>query len=187
MQLPLFYEPDIQDGNNHFKLSEATARHCLQVLRMKKGDAMQLTDGKGNLFTVTIADDNKKHCIVNIKNKEFYNAATPFICIAIAPVKNTSRLEWFIEKSTEIGINQIVLLQTKRTEKYHYKQERLQSIEVSAMLQSRQTWLPCIKSSKDLKEFITDYKTERSFIAHCADDDNKVHLSSIKNLHQQQS
>lgn len=181
MQLPFFYEPDIQQNHHEFELSEATARHCLQVLRMKKGEALLLTDGKGNLFTSVIKNDNKKHCVVSITKTEMHNALQPFICIAIAPVKNASRLEWFVEKATEIGINKIVLLQTKRTEKINFKQERLLSIMASAMFQSQQVWLPELVTD-EFSSFIANNKSEVQLIAHCLNTGNKQTLSSFNSF-----
>src|ERR1041385_4565257 len=107
MNLPYFYEENIQTPVH--TLTEDTSRHCIQVLRMKTGQQLHLTDGKGHLFSATIADANKKHCEVYVERSDDQNAKenigseTKKICVAISLLKNPSRLEWFLEKAAEIG------------------------------------------------------------------------------------
>jgi len=107
MQIPFFYISHYSSSDTITRLDEDTSRHIVQVLRMKKGDALHLTDGKGNLFTASIEDDHKKHCIARITHSE--SIAPPFrhLAIGISPLKNNSRFEWFLEKATELGITAI--------------------------------------------------------------------------------
>src|SRR5882672_8699420 len=97
--LPYFYIPFIDALQNEFMLDENTSKHVIQVLRMKKGDALQLTDGKGNLLTAVIVDDHKKKCIVKKKESVYRDPDIKKISIAISLLKNGSRFEWFLEKA----------------------------------------------------------------------------------------
>ena len=106
MNLPYFYEENIQQPTHI--LSEETSKHCVQVLRMQEGKQLQLTDGKGNLFTATIINGNKKSCEVGIEAASYEQRAAGNVAIAISLLKNPTRLEWFMEKVTEIGVSEIV-------------------------------------------------------------------------------
>lgn len=179
MKLPLFYKPDINTLDIEVVLDEYTSKHIIQVLRMKNGEQLQLTNGKGSLFTVEITDDNRKKCLVNILQKSEFQHPKSEITIAISPVKNNSRFEWFLEKATEIGVTQIIPILCERTEKQHFKFERMQGILVSAMLQSQQAWLPVLHEPVKFIKYIDDKKDEQGlqkYIAHCEDETNKVAL-----------
>ncbi|HSN60067.1 MAG TPA: 16S rRNA (uracil(1498)-N(3))-methyltransferase [Ferruginibacter sp.] len=188
MKLPLFYKQDINTIDIEVVLDEATSKHIIQVLRMKNGEQLQLTNGKGNLFTVQITDDNRKKCSVNILQKSEIKHPKSEITIAISPVKNSSRFEWFLEKATEIGVTQIVPLLCERTEKQHFKFERMQGILVSAMLQSQQAWLPVVQEPVKFIKYVEQLKDEKGlqkYIAHCEDETNKIPL--IDNLQNNKS
>ena len=141
MPLPFFYEENLP-GSNQFLLSEESSRHIVQVLRMQKGEQLLLTNGKGQMLTVEIISAHKKKTEVKLIHKESLLPRKPKISIAISFIKSTSRFEWFLEKATEIGVSAIIPLICKRTEKTHFREERMKTILVSAMLQSRQVWLP---------------------------------------------
>ena len=184
MQLPYFYEPAITSANAILILSEETSRHCIQVLRMKENDRLQLINGKGTLCTAVIIKADKKYCSVRIEDSSYKKQEANKVCIAISLLKNAARFEWFVEKAVEIGVQQIVPLLCERTEKQQYKWERLQGIVVSAMLQSRQVWLPQLHQPTSFFEAINNsHLFTQKFIAHCVDDDNKTGLDtvSIKN------
>src|SRR6185436_394514 len=136
MDIPFFYIPSFNDGDESFILEEDTSRHIVQVLRMKPGDKLNLTDGKGNLLHCEITDDHKKHCAVKVTNKSKTPQPQRKTTIAISLLKNSSRFEWFAEKATEMGITEIVPLICQRTEKQKFRKERVESICISAMLQS---------------------------------------------------
>jgi 16S rRNA (uracil1498-N3)-methyltransferase len=179
MSLPLFFNQHITQTDSSIVLSEETSKHIIQVLRMKNGEQLQLTNGKGNLFTVEITGDNRKKCLVNILQKSEIPNQKSKISIAISPIKNTSRFEWFLEKATEIGITEIVPILCERTEKQHFKWDRMNGILVSAMLQSQQVWLPVLKEPVKYKKYIEEAKADtglQKFIAHCVDEKNKVQL-----------
>jgi 16S rRNA (uracil1498-N3)-methyltransferase len=179
MALPFFYKEDITLNTTDVVLDEATSKHIVQVLRMKTGEQLQLTNGKGNLFTAEIKDDNRKKCTVTITKKtEITNPKSP-ITIAISLVKNNTRLEWFLEKATEIGVTEIIPLICERTEKTAFKFDRMKNILVSAMLQSQQTFLPVLHEPVKFNKLLTQqYDNTEKFIAHCEDENNKVSLTS---------
>jgi len=180
MALPFFYFSDGFSQKKILILNEETSKHIVQVLRMQVGEKLQLTDGKGNLVTVEIADNNRKKCVVNIVEPPTTNLQPPTsnTTIAISLLKNTNRFEWFLEKATEMGVNTIVPLICERTEKQHLKIERQHSILISAMLQSQQCRLPELKEPVKYKSFVENADYGRKFIAHCEAEENKVQLSS---------
>jgi 16S rRNA (uracil1498-N3)-methyltransferase len=167
MNLPFFYEQNIQQPIHI--LSEETSKHCVQVLRMKEDAQLQLTDGKGNLFTAKIIDANKKHCTVEINSTANYKQQTTNTSIAISLLKNPSRFEWFLEKATEISVKEIIPLICEHTEKENFRFDRMHNILVSAMLQSKQTWLPQLHQPKKFSTFMNEDFDGLKMIAHCAE------------------
>lgn len=176
MDIPFFYIDGYNSGQKEIILGEDTSRHIVQVLRMKKGEVLNLTDGKGNLLTSFIIDDHKKHCVVSVQNSTFTSPDPRKVSIGISLLKNSSRFEWFLEKATEIGINDIIPLICHRTEKQKFRGDRMRNILTSAMLQSQQTWLSVLHEpvSFDLvfrQQEIAD--TSQKFIAHCIETEKK--------------
>lgn len=168
MQLAYFFEENISESAR-FTLSETSSRHIIQVLRMQEGDLVNITNGQGVLLTCKITDANKKACEVTPAGQPVTTQPKQKISIAISPIKNNSRFEWFVEKSTEIGINEVIPLICTRTEKTHLKKDRLQQISVSAMLQSRQTWMPQIREPVHFTDLISSEISGLKLIAHCLD------------------
>jgi 16S rRNA (uracil1498-N3)-methyltransferase len=176
MPLPYFYKDDLVASNTDIVLDEPTSKHMVQVLRMQHGEQLQLTNGKGILLTAEITDNNRKKCCVKVIGPVNEQRISNNISIAISLIKNTTRFEWFLEKATEIGVAEIIPLVCERTEKTAFKYERLKSILVSAMLQSRQCRLPVLhepvpfgklwQNSNDLPK-MEGY--QQKFIAHCLD------------------
>jgi len=167
-QLPFFYISD--DASAHeITLGEDTSRHIVQVLRMKTGEQLNLTDGKGQLITASITSEHKKHCTVVVVNRSHEPEIQPRTSIAISLLKNPSRFEWFLEKATEIGIREIIPLITARTEKEKFRADRMQTICTSAMLQSRQCWLPVLHQPAPIDQVIRQASQPLKFIAHCED------------------
>lgn len=171
MNLPYFYEENIQQPVH--VLSEETSKHCVQVLRMKAGKQLQLTDGKGSLFTATIINADKKHCGVRIESTANHQPQTTNISVAISLLKNPARFEWFLEKATEIGVSEITPLICDHTEKEHFRYDRMHNILISAMLQSRQTWLPHLHQPKKFNVFINEDFDGIKLIAHCVEEEKK--------------
>jgi 16S rRNA (uracil1498-N3)-methyltransferase len=171
MQLPFFYIETFDTTSKTITLDEDTSRHVVQVLRMKEGEKLNLTDGMGNLITAEVVDAHKKHCEVRVIDSKFTIHDSRKISIAISLLKNTSRFEWFLEKATEIGVTEIIPLICERTEKQKFRYDRMKQICVSAMLQSQQTWLPVLQEPVRFGDLmIRQFDDYQKLIAHCADD-----------------
>lgn len=186
MTLPFFYKEDIAVTATDVVLDEATSKHVVQVLRMQNGEPLQLTDGKGNLFTCQITDNNRKRCAVTVLKTASHPRPTTTVTIAISLIKNTTRFEWFLEKATEIGVTEIIPLICERTEKTTFKFDRCNSILISAMLQSQQCWLPVLQVPVKMANMqISQYANGQKYIAHCIDEVGKqsltAHHSSLTN------
>ena len=178
MALPFFYIENIDANVSEVTLNEETSKHIVQVLRMQNGEQLNLTDGKGNLYTATVSDNNKKNCKVEINSKSQNPKSKNHTSIAISILKNATRFEWFLEKATEIGVSEIIPLICERTERTHFRHERMNSILISAMLQSQQTWLPLLHQPKKFGDLvISQFDDCKKFIAHC-EEDNKQTLSN---------
>jgi 16S rRNA (uracil1498-N3)-methyltransferase len=182
MNLPFFYKENISSSDKHFIFDEETSKHIVQVLRMQPGDLLQVTDGTGNLVTAEIILAHKKKCEVKINYSEFQIRPPRKISIAISLLKNTSRFEWFLEKVTELGIPEIIPLICERTEKTHARYERLKSICISAMLQSKQAWLPDLHKPISFISLIENLNYEEKFIAHCLEIQKENFQDLITNL-----
>ena len=179
MALPYFFEKNIPAHNTTITLSEETSKHCIHVLRMKAGEKLQLTDGCGNSYTATIITEDKRHCQVVLSNAVFKVPTARKITVAVSVIKNNNRLEWFIEKATEIGISAIVPLICSRTEKQHFRADRMQAILISAMLQSRQNWLPVLEAPIVFDSFINGMPNGQRLIAHC-EEQKKQPINSVE-------
>lgn len=176
MNEPFFYVPDLKNSGDRFRLDEASSKHCVQVLRRRPGDQVMLTDGKGMKCLSVIENADKRNCEVSITHTEQVSPFSPGPAIAVAFTKHLSRVEWFIEKATEIGIAGIFPLQCARSERIHYNPGRLHNIMVSAMLQSQQYYLPELHETISLEDFVQQDSVVRNrYIAHCGDGD-KVFL-----------
>jgi 16S rRNA (uracil1498-N3)-methyltransferase len=180
MSLPYFYEPSVILPIH--TLSEETSRHCIKVLRMKENDKLHLTDGSGNLFTAIITNADKKNCLVKIEETINHQPQTSSISIAISLLKNPTRLEWFMEKVTEIGVRKIYPLICEHTEKENFRYERMNGILISAMLQSQQTFLPQLHQPKKYIDFIKGDFEGLKLIAHCGEGDKiSINQPAFKN------
>ncbi len=164
MALAFFFVNDLTDKT--IVLDEDTSKHIINVLRMQKGEELLLTDGKGKKARGTIVDDNRKKCAVQISSIELEEERKRKVAIAISFIKNTSRFEWFLEKATEIGVNEIIPLLCERTEKEKFRFDRMQQILISAMLQSQQSWLPVLHQPIEFNQVI-QFSFAQKFIAHC--------------------
>lgn len=185
MSLPLFYIDQLTDET--VLLNEDTSKHITQVLRMKVGERLLLTNGKGTKAEAAIINDHKKRCEVQITTLGKEERATPSVSIGISLLKNSARFEWFLEKATEIGVAEIFPMICERTEKEKFRFDRMNQILVSAMLQSQQCWLPTLHQpvlfSKFIETLIADPNfAEQRFIAHCSDG-KKNDLLSVKKQH----
>ena len=184
MEKPWFYIPDAVAGGQ-VMLDEASARHAVQVLRLQPGNSLMLTNGKGTVHDAVIHTVHKKQCIVHITHTaQIPSRVRRRVGIGISPTKNTSRLEWFLEKATELGVSDIYPLLCHRTVRAHFRHDRMQAICVSAMLQSQQAWLPALHEPMPVQDLIANMQSEQAghyhhrWIAHCSELE-KHHLSQV--------
>ncbi len=182
MSLSFFYIEQIDPSQKEIELDEDTSYHIVQVLRMKASEKLRLTDGKGNLVDGHILDCHKKHCVIHVEGTLHTAQATRKVCIGISLMKNTSRFEWFLEKATEIGIDEIIPLICQRTIREKFRFDRMKGICISAMLQSQQTRLPLLHEplaydSLFLQEELRTFA--QKFIAHCSEKDKHSLASAV--------
>lgn len=162
----LFFTPDLKDLN--YILEEQESKHCIKVLRLSENDEIYLINGKGGFFKALITDPNPKRCVVKIVEEKLnFNKRDYYLHIAIAPTKNIDRFEWFLEKATEIGIDEITPLLCEHSERKVIKPERLEKIIVSAMKQSYKAFLPKLNPLTDYKTFVSQNASTVKLIAHC--------------------
>jgi len=176
--MQIFYAPGIS-GDTYF-LDEKESKHCIRVLRMGKGTPVKLIDGKGNLYQGIISDADPKRCRIELKTvtKDFEKRQWR-LHIAISPLKNPERFEWFVEKSVEIGVDEITPIICKLTEKQSIKSERINNIVISAMKQSLKAHLPVVNQVTTFTDFISDDLKGKKLIAHCHDSQAKSSVSSL--------
>lgn len=167
IMLPYFYHPTLLKADKLITLNEDTTKHCMQVLRMKAGSKLQLTNGLGLKATCTITTEDKRNATVTVKSSVQDVAPAANNTIAISLLKHAARFEWFLEKATELGIRQIIPMECVHTERTTYKQERWQAILVSAMLQSQQTYLPTLTPLLSISEVLMQHRHSVQLIAHC--------------------
>lgn len=163
-----FYAPDIETDPI---LPEGESAHCSRVLRMREGEEIVVTDGKGHRFYCTIDISHPSQTKVRINRKEAIpNPRNYRLTLAVAPTKNSDRLEWLVEKAVEIGVDRIVLLRCRRSERKVQKTERLQKIIVSAMKQSLEARITELTELTDFKEFISEVSQEtQKFFGYCSE------------------
>ena len=178
MDVPVFFI-ETPSSQNIITLNEETSKHVVQVLRMKPAEKLELTDGAGSLLTAEIVDDHKKKCTVKVIESKSVAKKNQEVCIGISLIKNNSRFEWFLEKATEIGVTEIVPLLCARTEKQHFRYERMKQIIISAMMQSKQVWLPVLHQPTDITKIISSSSNETKLIAHC-EDEMKTPLANFR-------
>lgn len=161
----LFYTPDIKSS---LELPEEEVGHCLRVLRLGSGDHITLTDGKGSFYDAVITTTTNKRCQIQIEHEEVQEKIWDgHLHLAIAPTKNMDRIEWFAEKATEIGFDELTFLQCRYSERKVLKEERIEKILVSAMKQSLKATKPLLNGLTPFKEFIKQPFAGQKFIAHC--------------------
>jgi 16S rRNA (uracil1498-N3)-methyltransferase len=177
MYMQLFYVPNISGAE--IILDETESKHAIRVLRLQLGNRVQVIDGKGGFYEAEITEANQKKCRLSIiKSQPEFGKKEFHLHIAIAPTKNIDRFEWFLEKATEIGIDEITPLLTSHSERKTVNPERLEKILVSAMKQSLKAYLPKLNGLTSFKELVIGNKTENKFIAYC-DEIQKTHLKKL--------
>jgi 16S rRNA (uracil1498-N3)-methyltransferase len=164
--MQIFYAPGVE-GDIHF-LDEKESRHCIKVLRMGAGSAVNIIDGAGNLYEGIIDNPDPRKCRIEIhKVIRDFEKRNYRLHVSISPLKNQERFEWFIEKSVEIGIDEITPLICKNTEKLRVKAERLNGIIISAMKQSLKAYKPILNDAISFGDFIRKEYNGRKLFGHC--------------------
>ena len=163
-----FFAPDIESG---LFLPEGESAHCCRVLRMREGDEVYVTDGKGSRFLCEITKADPKNTEVVIKSSETFQPERPYkLTLAVAPTKNSDRMEWMVEKAVEIGVDRIVLLKCDRSERKVQRSDRLLKVIVSAMKQSLSVYLPELVDLTDFRKFIIEKNdSAQKFFGYCSD------------------
>lgn len=162
----VFYTPDIDAPE--YVLSEEESKHCIKVLRLGIGARVHLIDGRGGLYLAEIISETKKNVkLAVIEHTAQYGKPNHFLHIAVAPTKNIDRLEWFLEKATEIGISSITPVICERSERRVLKEDRLNKVITSAVKQSLQAYHPVLNSTQSLKDFLSMPNDTIKMIAHC--------------------
>jgi len=175
----LFFASDIEA--NLYTFNEQESKHIARVLRLKVENKLFLTDGKGYFYKAEIIEISNKKCTVKILDKELQEKHNYYLHIAISPTKNNDRFEWFLEKATEIGIDEITPLLTKNSEREKIKLERFTKVIESAMKQSHKAYHPKINDLTHIKDFLKlDLKYDKKLMAHCYDAQKYSLKKSVK-------
>lgn len=178
--MQLFYNPYISDGNSTFSFDKDESRHIVKVLRKKVGDQLHITNGKGWLFEAELTVADQKQCSVNITLKSLQPKRNFHLHLAVAPTKMNDRYEWFLEKATEIGVEEITPIICDNSERKIVKLERFERIIQSALKQSLHCYLPKLNEPVTYSEFINQNSSELNFIAHCEETNKKSFKSQLK-------
>lgn len=174
--MQLFYTPGINPTNTDYFLSEDESKHCIRVLRLGIGDALQLIDGKGGFYEARIVDANpKKTWLQIISVQKEFQKRNHYLHLAVAPTKNMERVEWLLEKATEIGLDEVSFLICQRSERKEVKIDRLNKIVTSAVKQSIKAYHPVLNEAVPFGRFINTGFDGQKFIAHC-DTGDKISL-----------
>lgn len=182
--MQLFYQTKLELNTTPF-LNEEESRHCAQVLRLKSGDIIHITDGEGSLFEAKLLDVHHKKCLLSIiKETKFEKDPNYSLHLAIAPTKSMERMEWFLEKALEMGIDEITPIICARSERKEIKTERLYKVAVSAMKQSLKFVLPQINEAISLNDFLSKPQIAHTYICFgAAPTENNLQAFDTKNNH----
>ena len=175
MATNLFYQPGLAEGVRFLEAEES--RHLVRVLRMKAGDEVTITDGKGYFYFSLISEADPKKCRFEIVEKRFFPKRNFHVHLALAPTKNADRTEWFVEKATEIGVDEISFINCKNSERKSINLDRIKKITINAMKQSQQAWQPKVNPMTPFKEILSA-KADQKLIAY-VDATNPKHLQAV--------
>ncbi len=171
--MQLFYNPNINETTKQFSFNKEESKHITKVLRKKQGDILNITNGKGWLFTAELNIANVKNCAADIKEKKIQPKRNYNLHLAVAPTKMNDRFEWFLEKATEIGVDNITPIICDHSERKVIKHERFEKILQSAMKQSLQCYLPQLNKAVNFSDFIKQDFEGQLFIAHCEETERR--------------
>ncbi len=174
----LFYAPEITPESIVYQLTEEESKHCVRVLRMKQGDALTLLNGRGLEANAVILEDHPKRCQLQITSSIQHERPSIELHLGLAPTKNMDRMEWFLEKATEIGLSKLTFLKCDHNERGQLKLDRLEKIAISAMKQSKRFFLPELEELVSFDDFVKS--NPQGYIGHCYEAE-KMPLSALKN------
>lgn len=177
--MQLFYNPDIKQGDITFFFDKEESKHIVKVLRKKESDKIFITNGLGFLFESKIILASEKKCEVKITKETFQEPDNFYTHIAVAPTKMNDRLEWFLEKATEIGIHEITPIICDHSERKVYKIDRAEKIIQAAMKQSLHYYIPKINEPISFSQFVKLNIDGQKFIAHCEETDKKSFKNEV--------
>lgn len=178
--MQLFYTPYIDQQQAVFSLDETESKHAVRVLRLTVGDEVNLIDGRGGFYKAVITDDHPKHTALKILEAiQGFQQRNYYLHVAIAPTKNIERIEWFLEKATEIGIDEITLTICDRSERREVNTDRLTRIIVSAMKQSLKAYLPKLNEPVKFDHLVSKSFAGKRYIAHCAEGEKQYVAHSL--------
>ena len=169
--MQLFYNPNLDGSSKGFSLNAEESKHIVKVLRKKEGDQLHITNGKGTIFTVKLIAADSKKCKVEIVSSKKKHPKKHWLHMAVAPTKMNDRYEWFLEKATEIGVNEITPIICSRSERKVIKAERMEKVIASAMKQSLRAYMPKLNEPISLEKFLAKENKGLLFIAHCEDEE----------------
>lgn len=180
--MQLFHIPEFDKNNTDLIISKEESKHIVRVLRLKNGDFIHITNGKGVLAKAEIIDDNKNACKVRIVEViDGHEKRDYYVHMAVAPTKNNDRYEWFIEKATEFGLDEITPIICNHSERKTIKTERLNKVILSAAKQSLKAYIPKVNEAVKLDVFLnSDSFDGQKFVAHCIKEDKKSLKSELK-------
>ena len=179
--MQLFYNSIIDKETKEITFDKIESKHIIKVLRKKEGDRIFITNGKGELFNCIITIANDKRCLVSVSSQEEKKQPKDYyLHIVISPLKSNDRLEWFLEKATEIGIDEITLITCDNSERKFIKSERLEKIIIAAMKQSLKFHLPKLNKIISFSEFLKIEHKNSVYIAHCEKSDKKLLKNHVK-------
>lgn len=178
----VFYTPDVTSLS--YTLNEEESRHCSKVLRLGLGDIIYLIDGRGGLYKAQISAVSKKHVqLAIIDQQSEYGKRNHHLHIAIAPTKNIDRLEWFLEKATEIGIDEITPIICERSERKIIKEDRLEKVITAAVKQSLTAYHPKLNAVSSFSELMALEPIGHKLIAHCMEGE-KPYINQLVGQHE---
>ena len=175
--MKLFYG---EISENTVIINTEEQQHIVKVLRMKSGEEIFVTDGKGNLAKGNLVFEGKKVHLEILEIKENLPNFSPQLHIAIAPTKNIDRIEFFVEKAVEMGISEITFLQTEKTERKNISIEKLTKQAISASKQSLRFHFPKVNELTKFSDFIKEVHPETTFVAHCNENLERIELKDIQ-------
>jgi len=174
----IFYTPDITQTT--YTLNEEESKHCVRVLRLPVGALVNLVDGRGGFYTAEITSDNPKKVSMKVLKVETeFHKRNHYLHIAVAPTKNIDRMEWFLEKATELGIDEITPIITDRSERRVVKEDRLNKVITSAVKQSIKAYHPKLNEAVSLSTLFKTPFEGTKLIAHCIDNQEKKYISEL--------